>query len=114
MNQTQLIQIGKQNPKRNFIIILYINAYAEGITGRNISNLVLTGPNDGGFANKKEAEDFINAEKKLGKYKSKETQANRGYGRLGDFYSPNFIKGINMEKFLADNLYSNCGYRQII
>jgi hypothetical protein len=93
-----LNQIAEIFPNRIFPVIHHNHAYAEGITGS--SNYEYIDIGDGtGFANKSEARKKYSEDKKSGKYKSRETQKNRGYGRLGDFYSePTFVTGKELKE----------------
>jgi hypothetical protein len=113
MTTAELIQTANAKPKGTLLVILYIHAYAEGITGRDMSNLIVFSPDGLMFESTKAAREFIKEKNKHGMYKSIETRKNRGYGKLGTFYSPSFIKGRDVEKFFKDNMYDNCGYREI-
>lgn len=113
MTRAELIQTASAKPKGTLLVILYIHAYAEGITGRDMSNLIVFSPDGLMFESTKSAREFIKEKNKHGMYKSIETRKNRGYGKLGTFYSPSFIKGKDVEKFFKENMYDNCGYREI-
>ena len=67
--------------KQYIIWCWYTYAYAEGITGRSTTYLMY----DLGFQDRKEAQEWLKANRK--RFKSKTTQPDRGYGKLGEFYS---------------------------
>lgn len=101
-----------QYPGRVFGFITYVHQYTEGITGANRSNIVLTGPNNDGFATVKEAREYLRMQKANGEFKSVTVRKSPGYGNIGTFYgSPTFIKGKDVQGFKNRNYMDNCGYR---
>ena len=100
------------NPDKCFVFIRYINAYTEGITGRNITNFILVGPDGDGFNSREEAITYYRSLKKTGKFKDVITRKTQEYGNLGHFYSkPVIVKGKKFNEFNSQNLYKNAGYR---
>lgn len=101
-----------QYPGRVFVFMTYVHQYTEGITGANRSNIVITGPDNDGFATVKEAREYIRAHKARGEFKSVLVRKSPGYGNIGTFYgSPSFVKGKAAQSFRSSNYMDNCGYR---
>ncbi len=97
--------------KRVFIYIRHLNQYAEGITGQ--SKGIYVHVNEGeGFKTKKEAKEVFKIMNKDGRYKgTKKSLVRRTpYGNIGQFYTIEFLTGVQLLEELEHYSYYSVSF----
>jgi len=80
--------------KRAFIVIKYLNQYAEGITGQHKNVTVYMNQGEG-FKTKKEAKAVFKEMNKDKRFKSRLVEETP-YGNIGEFYTIYFVTGVQL------------------